>query len=64
MKKKRTHDVIRVVSVNPAEKPKTGNERQHPCAQISEQERRQGIVDILSQALIQLKRKRSPAESC
>jgi hypothetical protein len=64
MKKKLSQGTIRVVALGQATNPKTANPRQHPCAHISEEERRRGIVDILSQALIQLKRKRPPTQSC
>jgi hypothetical protein len=62
MKKKPNHGAIRVVAADQETHPKHAHLRQHPCAQMSKEERRRGIVEILSQALIQLKRKRLPTE--
>jgi hypothetical protein len=56
MKNKPIQGAIRVVAVGQATNPKAAHPRQHPCAQMTEEERRRGIVDVLSQALIQLKR--------
>lgn len=62
MKRKSPKEAIPVRAVAyPTNAPNQAH-RQHPCAHMSEEERRRGIVDILSQALIQLKRKRSTME--